>query len=84
MLIRYWVVCISIKKNHLPSPFNLSRDGMLYCTSNGIIAEDEIDSYKKKILPTIIQQLKNNDTSGKLSNITEEDIEFTESDEETL
>jgi len=78
------VAPISIKKNHLPSPFNLSRDGMLYCTSNGIIAEDEIDSYKKKILPTIIQQLKNNDTSGKLDNITEEDIEFTESDEETL
>ena len=78
------VAPISIKKNHLPSPFNLSRDGMLYCTSNGIISESEIDSYKKKILPTIIQQLKENDNSGKLDNITEDDIEFTESEEETL
>lgn len=78
------VAPIGIKKNHLPSPFNTTKDGMLYCTANGIISESEIDGYKKKILPTIIQQLKENDSSNKLANITENDIEFTESDEETL
>jgi hypothetical protein len=36
------------------------------------------------MLPSIIKQLKESDTSGKLANITEEDIEFTESEEETL
>lgn len=78
------VAPISIKKNHLPTPYNLSRDGLLYCTANGIISESEIDNYKKKMLPNIIRQLKENDTTGKLSNITEQDVEFTESDEETL
>lgn len=78
------VAPIGIKKNHLPSPFNISREGLLYCTANGIIAESEIDSYKKKMLPSIIKRLKENDSSGKLGNITESDIEFTESEEETL
>lgn len=78
------VAPIAVKKNHLPTPFNLSREGLLYCTANGIIAEDEIDSYKKKMLPTIIKQLKENDKSGKLDNITEKDVEFSESEEETL
>lgn len=75
------VAPIAVKKNHLPSPFNLSREGNLYCVGSGIISEDEIDSYKKKILPSIIAQLKNNDTSGKLKDITEEDVEFTEVEE---
>ncbi len=78
------VAPISIKKNHLPTPFNLSREGLLYCTANGIISESEIDSYKKKVLPQIIKFLKAEDKTGKLSDITEDDIEFIESDEETL
>lgn len=78
------VAPIAIKKNHLPTPYNVTREGLLYCTSNGIIAEDEIDSYKKKMLPTIIKQLKSSDTSGKLSNITEEDVEFIESDSDDV
>lgn len=78
------VAPIAIKKNHLPTPFNLSREGLLYCTANGIISEGEIDEYKKKMLPEIIKQLKANDTTGKLKDITESDIEFSESDEETL
>lgn len=77
------VAPIAIKKNHLPSPFNLSKDGLLYCTSDGIIAEDEIDRYKKKKLPEIIKQLKANDTTGKLKDISEDDIEFIE-EEDTL
>lgn len=78
------VAPISIKKNHLPTPFNLSRDGMLYCTANGIISENELDAYKKKMLPTIIKQLKENDKNGNLGNITAEDIEFSEVEEDSL
>lgn len=77
------VAPIAIKKNHLPTPYNLSREGFLYCTANGIISENELDSYKKQILPSIIQELKNHDTKGKLENISDEDVEFTEV-EETL
>ena len=73
---------ISIKKNHLPTPYNVTYEGTITCTSHGIIAEDELDTYKKKVLPDILSQLKTNDNSGKLKNATIEDIEFSE--EETF
>lgn len=76
------VAPIAVKKNHLPSPFNVSKEGLLYCVGNGIIAENEIDTYKKKILPTILEQLKSDDRSGKLKNITEDDVEFVEEEVE--
>lgn len=69
---------ISIKKNHLPTPYNVTYEGEIICTSHGIIAESEIDEYKKKVLPEILAQLKSNDTSGKLKNATIEEIEFSE------
>jgi len=75
------VAPIAIKKNHLPSPYNISSEGLLYCVGSGIIAEDEIDAYKKKILPTVIKQLKDNDTTGAFADIGEKDVTFTESDE---
>lgn len=69
---------ISIKKNHLPTPYNVTYEGEIICTSHGIIAESEIDEYKKKVLPEILAQLKSNDTSGKLKNATVDEIEFSE------
>ena len=69
---------ISIKKNHLPTPYNVTYEGEIICTSHGIIAESEIDEYKKKVLPEILVQLKSNDTSGKLKNATVDEIEFSE------
>ena len=71
---------IAIKKNHLPTPYNITKEGTLYCVSNGIIAEDEIDNYKKKILPSIIAELQKNDTTGKLKDIKESDVQFIETD----
>ena len=69
---------ISIKKNHLPTPYNVTYEGEIICTSHGIIAESEIEEYKKKVLPDILAQLKSGDTSGKLKNATVDEIEFTE------
>lgn len=69
---------ISIKKNHLPTPYNVTYEGNIICTSHGIIAENEIDAYKKKVLPDILAQLKTNDSSGKLKNATIDEIEFSE------
>ena len=76
------VAPIAVKKNHLPSPFNISREANLFCVGSGIITENEIDAYKKKMLPTLIKQLKDGDTNGKYDNITEDDIEFIEEDAE--
>ena len=78
------VAPIAIKKNHLPEPFNVTREGNLYCVNNGIIAEDEIDAYKKKILPEIIAQLKEHDTTGRFNNVSDEDVSFTEDEEVSL
>lgn len=72
---------ISIKKNHLPTPYNVTYEGNIICTSHGIIAESELDNYKKKVLPDILSQLKNNDTTGKLKNSTVDDIVFTEEED---
>lgn len=74
------VAPIAVQKNHLPSPWNISRTGELYCVGTGIISADEIENYKKKILPSIIAQLKSNDSSGKFDNITEDDVQFVEVD----
>lgn len=78
------VAPIAIKKNHLPTPYNISREGMLYCVNNGIIKEEEIPSYKKKILPEIIEQLRSRDTTGKFDNVNEEDVTFSEEEEDML
>ena len=78
------VAPIAVQKNHLPSPWNVSRTGELYCVGSGIISESEIEEYKKKILPTIIEQLKSNDSSGKFDNITEDDVEFIEVESEEV
>ena len=75
---------IAVKKNHLPEPYNVTREGNISCVSTGIIAEDEIEDYKKKILPEIIKHLKTMDTTGKMNDITEQDVEFVVSEEETL
>ena len=78
------VAPIAIKKNHLPTPYNISREGMLYCVNNGIIKEDEIPAYKKKILPEIIEQLRSRDTTGKFDNVSEDDVTFSEEEDDTL
>ena len=69
---------ISVKKNHLPTPYNITYEGDIICTGHGIIDESEIEKYKKQILPDILNKLKKNDMSGKMSNTSVEDIEFTE------
>lgn len=72
---------ISVKKNHLPTPYNVSYEGTIFCTSHGIIAEDEIEEYKKKELPEILKRMKENDTSGSLKDASVSDITLVEEEE---
>lgn len=72
---------ISIKKNQLPSPYSVSYEGEIFCTAKGIIAEDELDEYKKKVMPEILAELQKNCGDGKLENATVDDFEFIEEDE---
>ena len=45
---------ISVYKNQLPTPFNVTYSGTMCCVHNGIISEEEINDYKKKELPKVL------------------------------
>lgn len=66
---------IAVFKNQLPTPYNITYSGTMCCVHNGIISENEIDEYKKKMIPTIMaQRTGENDVSS-------EDIVFSEEGE---
>ena len=45
---------ISVYKNQLPTPYNVTYSGTMCCVHNGIITEDDINDYKKTELPKIL------------------------------
>lgn len=49
---------ISVFKNQLPTPYNVTYSGTMCCVHNGIITEGDIDSYKKAHLPLILEKIK--------------------------
>lgn len=64
---------ISVFKNHLPTPFNITYSGTMCCVHNGIISEDDINSYKKQYLPLILDKIKkstNKDIDGTIDDIS--------------
>ena len=72
---------VSIFKNHLPSPFNVTYAGTMCCVHNGIISEDELPEYKKKYIPILIEKMKQTLGEEKTKGINAEDIQFTEEGE---
>lgn len=73
---------IQVTKNHLPDPWNLTYQGKYYATSQGIIALDELDNYKKTHVADIMKQLnKILESQGEI--VSESDaIEFGESEDD--
>lgn len=63
---------ISVYKNQLPTPFNVTYSGTMCCVHNGIISEEDINDYKKKELPKILSKHVEGDFNA-------DDITFTES-----
>ena len=71
---QYGVVSkISIAKNQLPTPFNVTYAGTICCVHNGLCGEKELDAYKKEYIPEIMarmsealgnEELKQADTSS--------------------
>ena len=64
---------ISVYKNQLPTPYNITYNGTMCCVHNGIISENDINDYKKNELPKILAKL--NVTEGE---VDLKDITFTE------
>ena len=73
---------IQVTKNHLPEPWNLTYQGKYYATSQGIVALDELDSYKKEHIGEILKQLNRIlESQGEI--VTEADaIEFSEMEDD--
>lgn len=55
---QYGVVSkISIAKNQLPTPFNVTYAGTICCVHNGLCGEKELDAYKKAYIPEIMVRM---------------------------
>ena len=55
---QYGVVSkISIAKNQLPTPFNVTYAGTICCVHNGLCGEKELDNYKKAYIPEIMARM---------------------------
>ena len=69
---------ISVFKNHLPTPYNITYSGTMCCVHNGIIPESKIDDYKKKEIPILINHMR--ELNGKNAEaINSADITYSES-----
>lgn len=75
---------VSVIKNQLPTPYNVTYKGEFICTDIGIIgtSKEEIDDYKKTRMPMILKRLNEIALdNGRDVNITESDVNFEESEE---
>ena len=80
--VNYGIVSkITVKKNHLPTPFNLTYQGELAFLHNGIWGVDEIDSYKKTHMKRIVSMLEQQ-SEGKITSNDVNEINFGEADGE--
>ena len=75
---------IKVIKNQLDSPYNLTYSGSFCCVPDGMISESKLDEYKKKNISKILKQLQAQieEVGGNAKSIKEEDIVFTEEDNE--
>ena len=69
---------LSVVKNQLPVPFNIVYSGNVCCVHNGMISEDELDTYKKKEIPRIFEKMKETLGSEKFEGAKAEEIQFIE------
>ena len=69
---------LSDVKNQLPTPFNIVYSGTMCCVHNGIIAEEDLDKYKKEEVPRIFEKMKEVFGSEKFEGAKAEDIQFVE------
>ena len=71
------VTKISVYKNQLPIPYNITYNGTVCCVHNGMITEDDIADYKKTELPRILEMVRDLNGEGG-EKINAEDIKFSE------
>ena len=72
---------IKIVKSHLPSPYDITYEGSVICTSHGLIAREELAQYQKEHMPEMLSHL-NSDLAKLNDSTTSEDVSFIEEEEE--
>ena len=72
------VTKITVFKNQLPTPYNITYSGTMCCVHNGIISEDEIDKYEKTEIPKLIENKLKSLGGNENVKVEASDIEFDE------
>jgi len=76
------VTKLSVTKNQLPTPFNITYSGTMCCVHNGIISEDKLDEYKKNNVKEILNKIGEISDRSDIYESDVEEVDFEE--EETL
>lgn len=71
---------IKVTKNQLPTPWNITYEGEVSCVHCGLWCPEEIDAYKKLYSKDLLAQIEHA-SKGKLQDLNEDDMTFTEEDE---
>jgi hypothetical protein len=76
---------IKVLKNQLPNPFTVTYEGEVICTPHGMIGieKPEVEAYRKAYVGDILKSLQDMNSREDVS-ITENDIIFTEEDENDI
>lgn len=69
---------ISIAKNQLPTPFNVTYAGTICCVHNGLCSEDKLDAYKKENIPQIMERMAESLGKEELKSVVAENVSFEE------
>ena len=76
---------VRVTKNQLPTPWNVTYEGTMACVHNGLISENDVDTYKKDNIKYILENLekqRKKEDGSVTTEITEADVDFVE--EETF
>lgn len=73
---------VKILKNHLDAPHNVCYEGKMIASDLGFISPDDLDEYKKEHINDILKEL--NRLSEGDADITAKDVEFGETEDETI
>lgn len=71
---------ISVTKNQLPSPYNISYESTMCCVHNGLCSPKKLDEYKKTYAKDLLKLLEDS-RNGELGNVNESELSFTEEEE---
>lgn len=78
---QYGVVSkISIAKNQLPTPFNVTYAGTICCVHNGLCGEKELDAYKKEYIPEIMSRMAEALGKEEIKTVDTDSVSFEEED----